>query len=146
MANQTSSVDTTVRISFCILQGVVLGISYPLITWLYPNLFEMYPYWVFLLVIPIIAYISSLGINTLLQYIQCQKVNMGQVAAASAIPPVFAAGFAILVRWFPFLLKPIEELSSPESFISKDLWGYLFYLFWAGMYGQAVASGLLSSC
>lgn len=145
MANQTSSVDTTVRISFSILQGALMGIMYPLLMWLVPTLYYTNPLLMFLVIIPI-AYITSLGINSLVQYLQCQKVNMGQVAAVSAITPGFVGVFGVLAYYLPIIRGPIESLVPLGTQESKDLWGYLFYLFWAGMYGQAVASGLLSSC
>lgn len=146
MANQTSSVDTTVRISFSLLQGVFLGVMYPLISYYFPTYLQGYPLIIFLFVLPWLAFVSSMGINTLLQFIQCQKINMGKVAIASTITPAFSAFFGIIIYWFPFFRKPVEDLVPMDSTSPRDMWGFLFYLFWAGMYGQAVASGLLTSC
>ncbi len=145
MANQTSSVDTTVRIAFAVLQGVLMGISFPLLAWLLPTLYYTNPLLIFAMIIPI-AYITSLGINTLVQFLQCQKISMGQVAGVSLITPGFVTVFSLLTYYIPFLRGPIESLIPEDRADMKDRWAYLFYLFWAGMYGQTVASGLLTSC
>lgn len=146
MANQTSPVDTSVRMAFAVLQGVLLGITYPLLSWLFPNLTTASPYMVFILIIPILSYLTSMGINSLLQFIQCKKTNMGQVAMASAITPGFALVFAMVAYWLPFVRSPIESLVPITSAANKDIWGYMFYFFWAGIYGQTIGSGLLTNC
>jgi hypothetical protein len=53
----------------------------------------------------------------------------------------------------PFLRSPVTQLvpevpqDGPEDAVfAREIWGYSFYLFWGGVYGQTFGSGMISVC
>ena len=81
------------------------------------------------------------------QYMACQKINAIQIASASAIPAGITAVVTSLVSLFTGLEAPLRSVL-PETLtpIYQKAISQGFYLFWAGMYGQALASGFAQVC
>lgn len=111
-------------------------------------------YGLFLFVVfPALAFLISLGMNWFLQYLYCGSVNISKIATASVITPVTTLSLTALTFFVPFLKSPIVQLfpespqeSLEEATFVKDMYGQAFYLFWAGVYGQTIGSGMISAC
>lgn len=142
-----SAVDSTVRIAFGLVHGFLLAMIFPLLYIFVPDTVKAMPMAALLFVIPIVSYLSGLGLNALSQYIYCNKVNMPQVAMVSSFAPGFVVVFSSLVWLMPFLRSPVESiLPLTADGDMKYAMGFAFYLLWAGIYGQNIASGMLQSC
>jgi hypothetical protein len=102
---------------------------------------------------PVLSYIASIFLHAFLQYIYCGAVSVSAISLAASMSPMFIAIFSLLSYFVSFLRTPVTQLfaelpqDSPEDAkFARELWGYVFYIFWAGLYGQTVASGMISSC
>lgn len=142
-----SPVDSTVRISFGLVHGFLLAMIFPLMYIFIPDYVKAMPMMSLLLVIPFLSYVSGLGLNSLSQYIYCNKVSFPQVALVSTFAPAFVLLFTLLVWLLPFLRSPVESiLPLTADSDMKYAMGFAFYLLWAGIYGQNIAAGMLQSC
>jgi hypothetical protein len=142
-----SGVDSTIRISFGIVHGLLLAIVLPLAFVIAPVFAKSYPLLLLLTVLPTISYLWGLGLNSLSQYITCSTVSMPQVALVSLISPLFVIVFSLLAYFIPFLRSPVEEvLPYSADADMKYAIGFGFYMLWAGIYGQNVSSGMVQSC
>lgn len=142
-----SPVDSTVRISFGLVHGFLLAMIFPLMYIFIPDYVKAMPMMSLLLVIPFLSYISGLGLNSLSQYIYCNKVSFPQVALVSSFAPAFVLLFTLLAWLLPFLRSPVESiLPLTADGDMKYAMGFAFYLLWAGIYGQNIAAGMLQSC
>jgi hypothetical protein len=142
-----SAVDSTIRISFGLVHGFLLAMIFPLLYIFVPTYVKSTPLLCLLLVIPVVSYVSGLGLNALSQYINCNKVSMSQVALVSTFAPAFVVGFSLLAYLLPFLRSPVEGiLPLTADGDMKYAMGFAFYLLWAGIYGQNIASGMLQAC
>lgn len=142
-----SAVDSTVRVAFGLVHGFLLAMVFPLMYIFVPNLVKVYPLLCLLGIIPILSYASGLGLNALSQYIYCNKVSLPQVAIVSTFAPAFVVAFSLIVWFLPFLRSPVESiLPLTADGDMRYALGFAFYLLWAGIYGQNVASGMLQVC
>lgn len=142
-----SAVDSTVRIAFGLVHGFLLAMIFPLMYIFVPDYVKAMPMASLLFIIPIVSYISGLGLNALSQYIYCNKVNMPQVAMVSTFAPAFVFLFSSLAWFLPFLRYPVEGILPLTADVDmRYAMGFAFYLLWAGIYGQNIASGMLQSC
>jgi hypothetical protein len=153
MASKTNTADLTVRASFALIQGAILAMALPLLYFVLPGYVRSLPLVFLFVVIPILAFGSSMIINWFLQYLYCKSVSINGISMASTISPIFVFGLGGLSYLLPFLRSPIGQLVSDSTDVpledaqfNKDLWGYSFYLFWAGVYGQTLGSGMVASC
>jgi hypothetical protein len=98
------------------------------------------------LALPLIAYGFSLGINSTINYITCKKLNISQVSYSSLFVP-FSVLLFLLLSNIGFLQSPILA-AVPQYYHAK--YGYIFilafYMFWAAMFGEALASGFAQGC
>jgi hypothetical protein len=98
------------------------------------------------LLLPTLGYGLALAFNSLLQYTTCTTVKIEQIAIAS-VPVLLAIGAGLLVTLFPFIRSPIESIFSGSTrFVYGGAFAIGFYMFWAGMFGEAIASGMAQSC
>ena len=142
-----TAVDSTVRIAFGLVHGFLLAMIFPLLYIFVPEYAKSMPLASLLLVIPVVSYISGLGLNSLSQYIYCNKVSISQVALVSTFAPMFVIGFSLLAWFLPFLRSPVESiLPLTADGDMKYAMGFAFYLLWAGIYGQNIAAGMVQSC
>lgn len=143
----TQGLDTTIRLAFGLVHGLLLAMSYPLLYMTFPNLVKVHPLATLLLLIPIISFVAGFGLSAFSQYIYCNKVSIPQVAVVSTFSPGFVFLFSVLAYFLPFLRNPVENiLPFTADQDMKYALGFSFYLLWAGIYGQNVASGLLQAC
>ncbi len=150
---KTNTPDTSVRASFALFQGAMLAMSYPLIYLMAPTFVRSSPYIVLFLVLPLLSFLSSLFINWFLQYLYCGAVSFSTILNAALVSPAASVGLSGLVYMLPFLRSPVTQIipempqmSPEEAAMTKEIWGYSFYLFWAGVYGQTIGSGMLAVC
>lgn len=153
MADKTSTADLTVRASFAIAQGTLIAMSLPLLYAVMPeSVRTMLPFYLFL-IIPILSFATSIFMNWFLQYMYCQSVSLGTISLGASMSPLLVILLSLLSYFLPFLRTPVSQLftelpqgSPEEAKFARELWGYCFYLFWGGLYGQTVASGMASAC
>lgn len=153
MADKTNTADTTVRAIFAISQGALIAMSLPLMFALFPSYVQSM-LWLFLfIVIPILSFLTSMFLNWFLQYMYCGAVSLSAISLAASISPMLVTGFSLVSYFISFLRSPVTQLltelpqeSPEEAKFARELWGYVFYIFWGGLYGQTVASGMISAC
>ena len=153
METKTKTADITVRASFAVIQGALLAMSYPLFYFLMPDTVRALPALFLFVIIPLVSFVISLLMNWFLQFMYCGSVSLPGITMAAAMSPVATEILGGLAYLLPFLRGPITQLlpESPqenpeEALFTRDLWGFAFYLFWAGVYGQTIGSGMISSC
>jgi hypothetical protein len=98
------------------------------------------------IVLPLIALGFSLGTNSTINFFLCKKVNISQISYGS-IFVVLSVILFLGLSSIGFLQSPI--LSAVPQYLHSN-YGYIFvlsfYMFWAGMFGEAIASGFAQSC
>ena len=98
------------------------------------------------LLLPTLGYGITLGLNTFLQSTMCGKTNIQQIAMGSLTVPIAILLFLIL-SLSPFIRNPVESaISYPLRQKYGGLFAVGFYMFWAGMFGESIASGFAHSC
>ncbi len=153
MADKTKTADLSVRALFSLVQGALIAMSLPLFYAFLPdsvrNMTAMYLF----LILPILSFLTSLFLNWFLQYMYCGAVSVGTLSIGASMSPLFIFLFSGLSYFLPFLRSPVTQLftelpqESPEDAkFAREIWGYCFYIFWAGLYGQTLASGMVSAC
>jgi hypothetical protein len=153
MENKTKTPDVTVRASFAIFQGALLAMSFPLLYTIAPDAIRNAPALFLLVVLPLLSYATSIFINWFLQYMYCGAVSVNGVLKASAMSPLSTLIVMTCAYMMPFLRKPVTQLvpelpqgSSEDALFARDIWGWSFYLFWGGVYGQTIGSGMIAAC
>lgn len=143
----TAGVDSTLRIVFGLVHGLVLAMAVPLFYLYAPTMVKQMPLLLFFVILPILSYIWGFGLNALSQYIRCQTVVTGQVALVSCIGPIFVIVFSALAYFLPFIRSPVESVIplSADADMKYSL-GFAFYLLWSGIYSQNLGSGMVQSC
>lgn len=143
----TRAVDSTIRVAFGLVHGLLLAMVFPLLYIIMPNIVKGYPYLALLTILPIISYVSAFGLSAFSQYLYCGTVMPSQIALVSTFAPAFVVLFCLLVKWLPFMRSPVEEIMPTSADVDmKYALGFSFYLLWAGIYGQNIASGMVQSC
>lgn len=97
-------------------------------------------------VLPALTYAQSLIINSIVQFISCNTVSIGQVALAALSPPAGVLTLGSLATLFPFLRSPIASAVSWTDETMQKAVGLAFYLFWGAVYGQTIAAGMVTGC
>ena len=153
METKTKTADVSVRVAFAMFQGALLAMAYPLMYTIAPDTIRGFPILFLFCILPVLSFFSSSLINLFLQYMYCGSANLGAIFTGGAISPLITIIIMALSYFLPFLRKPVTQLLSelpegaPEDQIfARDIWGWSFYLFWAGVYGQTLGSGMVSSC
>lgn len=153
METKTRTPDLSVRASFAIFQGALLAMAYPLVYTMAPDTVRAAPALFLLTVIPILSFCTSSFINWFLQYMYCGSVSLSKIFTAASISPLSVVILTGLSYLMPFLRSPVTQLvpelppGSPEDAVfARDIWGWSFYLFWGGVYGQTIGSGMISVC
>jgi hypothetical protein len=98
------------------------------------------------LLLPIISYCISFGFNALLQNIQCNKVNIGQIAKVTVFTPAVIIAGILIVDYVPFLLYPIRAAMVGFSDNAIKMVGTSFIIFWAAYYAQILEASLSLVC
>ena len=153
MADKTKTPDITVRAIFAVAQGALIAMTLPLVYAIFPTYVQS-TLWLFLfLIIPLLSFLTSLFLNWFLQYMYCGAVSLSSISLAASISPLLVTILSLLSYFISFLRTPVTQLmaelpleSPEEAKFARELWGYVFYIFWGGLYGQTVASGMISAC
>jgi len=153
MENKTKTADLSVRAAFALIQGVVLAMSYPLLYFMLPAYVQSTPAIFLFVVLPIFSFGSSMLMNWFLQYMYCGSVSASGISIAASMSPLFTFLMMGLAYFLSFLRSPIASLfpelpqdNPEEALFTREVWGYAFYLFWAGVYGQTIGSGMIAAC
>lgn len=137
----------TVRVSLSIVQGLVLGLALPAIYMVFPTFIQSNLSLLLFVFLPVLAFASSLGLSVLTQYLSCGKINFPQVSLASSLSPAITFGISLLTYFISPLRWPIEAiLPALTETDMKNALSYAFFLFWAGIYSQTIAGGLVQGC
>lgn len=153
MESKTNTADTTVRAAFALIQGAFLAMSFPLLYFIMPQMVRNMPSLFLFLILPLLSFLTSLLIDWFLQYMYCGSVSVSGITMAAAVSPVTTVILNGLAYLLPFIRGPIAQLlpelpqeNPEEALFVRDMWGYAFYLFWAGVYGQTIGSGMIAAC
>lgn len=98
------------------------------------------------LLLPTLGYGIALGLNSGVQQVFCKRLNIKQIAIGSISVPVAILLFLAL-SMIGFVRAPIEQaipLAYRYQFGSSM--ALAFYMFWAGMFGEAIAGGSAQAC
>jgi hypothetical protein len=153
MESKPKTADLSVRAAFSLMQGAVVAMAFPILYVMVPDFVRTLPLLTLLLILPAISFATSCFINWFLQYMYCGSISATGIISAGAISPGLVALFGGIVHWLSFFRRPVTDLfealppGSPEDMVfSREIWGYSFYLFWAGVYSQTLASGMMAAC
>ena len=145
-APKSKALDSTLRLIFSLSQGILMVFC---IILLYVILGEtrMPSVWFLAGILTAVSFVVSFLLNTITQYLSCGKLNAVQLATTSAMPAGITGSVIILLSFIPFLESPITSVM-PETLtpIYKKALSQGFYVFWAGLYGQLIASGFVQTC
>jgi len=98
------------------------------------------------LVLPTVGYGIAVGLNAFIQSVSCGSIKIQQIAMGSVSIPI-AILFFLCVSLSSFIRSPIE--TAVPSYLRAKYAGTFaigFYMFWAGMFGESLASGFAQSC
>jgi hypothetical protein len=105
------------------------------------------PLWVLLMTIPFVSFVIGLLLNALIQYLACSKLNGSQIALDSLFGPALTSLVLFLLWLIPALESPVlTVLPLTLGTIYKKAISGGFYIFWAGIYAQVIASGFVQVC
>jgi hypothetical protein len=110
----------------------VYGVNYTFLKWL---------------VLPTLGYCVALGLNAVTQYVSCNgAINISQLSLGS-IPIVLSIYFFLLLSLFGFVRAPIQSALSMNLRLKYGTtFAIAFYMFWAGMFGEAISGGFAQGC
>lgn len=153
MDTKTRTPDVTVRASFALFQGALLAMALPLMYTIAPDSIRAAPALFLLVVLPFFSFVTSSFINWFLQYLYCGAADVNKIFMAGAVSPLTTLVIVGLSYILPFLRKPVTDLipelpqgSTEDAVFARNIWGYSFYLFWGGVYGQTIGSGMIAVC
>ena len=95
---------------------------------------------------PVIGYLIACAVNALTQQVSCSSIDIKKVFMTSFYNPIFILVF-LLISWFSVFRSPIEGMLIfiPDNFIRTTV-AYGYYMFWAGLFGEAIGSGIAQGC
>jgi hypothetical protein len=98
------------------------------------------------ILLPTIGFSISLGLNSILQYTTCNTVKVNQILYGGLTVLGFIL-FGLFITMSSIIRKPIESIV-PLHYMANygGIFAIAFYMFWAGMFGEAIASGFAQSC
>jgi phosphate/sulfate permease len=139
MSTTAQTLGLSVGLGMCLFAITIffgwLSISY--------NLNQNFLKWVLL---PTLGYIIAIGFNSLIQGVSCKNVEFYQIAVGS-LPVLTFIYFFLLLTLLGFVRAPIQS-AVPLRY--RQIYGGIlsigFYMFWAGMFGEAVSGGFAQIC
>jgi hypothetical protein len=98
-------------------------------------------------VLPVLAYVYTLGLNIALQSFSCGKVQgVGAIALASLATPIFVL-IAAALTLLGFVRAPITAAVPLKMKLTYGgIAAVAFYMFWAGMFGEAYVGNIAQNC
>lgn len=135
---------TTQTFALSLGMGIIMVALVILFNWVikYANISGTFVQWIAL---PTLAYFIALGLNAFVQSISCGAIQIKQLAVGAVSVPAAVLGFLVLTL-IPFVRAPISQILPPSYRGMGDYMALGFYMFWAGMFGEAMAGGLAQSC
>ena len=98
------------------------------------------------IVLPTVGYAITIAINSFVQQVSCGFVRIEQIALGS-LPVLGAILLFLVLTMLSSIRYPVEQAIDGAY---KAKWAGIFaigfYMFWAGMFGEAFAGGLAQSC
>ena len=98
------------------------------------------------LLLPTIGFGVALGLNSILQYTACNSVKINQIIYGGITVLIFII-LGLFITMSSLVRRPIESIV-PLNYKMKyaGIFAIAFYMFWSGMFGEAIASGFAQSC
>ena len=145
-AAKSNTLNNTLRLVFSLAHAILL-VFCVILLFVIQGDFEMPSLGFLLMVIPAVSFGIGLLMNSLIQYLACSKLNGIQIALNSLFGPGFTAAVLCLLWLIPSLENPVLSIL-PETLtpLYKKAISEGFYVFWAGLYAQVIASGFLQVC
>lgn len=97
-------------------------------------------------IVPGLGYCIALGFNALMQNINCNNVNIGQIALLSTFTPIAILIALLITKFMPFLLYPIKAAAPQLSSDVIEGISVAFVTFWGSLYSQIVSSTFAATC
>jgi len=98
------------------------------------------------LLLPTFGYMTAIGLNSFTQYVSCGTIKPSQIAIGS-ISVLVSIYFFLLLSLLGFIRAPIQAVL---PLVLQPKYGEViavsFYMFWAGMFGEAIAGGFAQGC
>ena len=147
-----SSSGSSITVGFSFANGLYLMTVTVLLGWIsqlgwfqqsFPFLSFRSLTWI---VLPIVGYLFAFGLNAGIQYLSCSSVQLKQVAMNSIFTPVAILGFLLISLLSIFTSPVIGVLPFSITPSLKIVLAVSFFMFWAGMFGEAIGSGFAQSC
>lgn len=145
-APKSSTLNNTLRLVFSLAHAVLLVFCVILLYVIQGEL-QLPSIGFLLMVLPAVSFGVGILMNSLIQYLACSKLNGIQIALNSLFGPAFTAATLFLLWLIPSLENPVLTVL-PETLtpLYKKAISEGFYVFWAGLYAQVIASGFLQVC
>lgn len=143
---KSRALDSTLRFVFSLTHGVLLLFCMVILYAIYPGGYFP-PLWLLLVTIPFVSFVIGLLLNALIQYLACSKLNGSQIALDSLFGPALTSFVLFLLWLIPALESPVlTVLPLTLGTTYKKAISGGFYIFWAGIYAQVIASGFVQVC
>lgn len=145
-AAKSNTLNNTLRLVFSLAHAILLVFTVILLFVIQGDL-QMPSLGFLLMVIPAVSFGIGILMNSLIQYLACTKLNGVQIAVNSLFGPGFTAAVLCFLWLIPSLENPVLSIL-PETLtpLYKKAISEGFYVFWAGLYAQVIASGFLQVC
>ena len=96
--------------------------------------------------LPTLGYAIAVGMNLLIQHVTCGRVNYKQIAIGSTAIPVAILLFLLLTMAGIVRAPVVDAVPLAYKLQYGESFAVAFYMFWAGMFGEAVSGGFAQSC
>jgi hypothetical protein len=145
-AAKSNTLNNTLRLVFSLAHAVLL-VFCVIFIFVIQGETQMPSLSFLLMVVPGVSFAIGLLMNSLIQYLACSKLNGAQIAMNSLFGPGFSMAALVLLWLLPVLESPVISIL-PETLtpLYKKAISEGFYVFWAGLYAQVIASGFLQVC
>lgn len=145
-APKSKALDSTLRLVFSLSHGILLVFCIIFIYVIFGET-RMPSLWFLLGVLSVVSFAVGFLLNTITQYMSCGKLNAIQLGSTSAITAGITGAVVLTLYFLPFLESPVLSVL-PETLtpIYKKALSQGFYILWAGLYGQLLASGFVQTC
>lgn len=98
------------------------------------------------ILLPTLGYGIAVALNLGVQLVSCKKSSIRQIAIGSTVIPVAIFLFLALLM-LGFIRAPVEQAVPLQYRLQYgSSMALAFYMFWAGMFGEALAGGFAQAC
>jgi hypothetical protein len=96
--------------------------------------------------LPTLGYAIGIGLNLLVQQVSCGKVNYKQIAVGTTAIPLAILLFLLLSSAGIVRAPVVDAVPLAYKLQYGASFAVAFYMFWAGMFGEAISGGFAQSC